>query len=113
MGRMTSVTDAKNRATAYEYTYKGNISKMTDPLNGMTTYTYGAANNCAPCGGSAREALTKCPCGGIVALRCAVPAISPVRLICLAYCAACALSFISHSQFSQLFLMVILGRIVP
>ena len=38
--------------TAYEYTYKGNISKMTDPLNGMTTYTYGAAN-CVPCGGGA------------------------------------------------------------
>ncbi len=43
--KLTSVTDAKNQTTAYQYDQTGRLIKETDPLGNVTNYTYDAKGN--------------------------------------------------------------------
>ena len=43
--KLTSVTDAKNQETRFEYNQAGNLVKETDYLGKSTTYTYDVRNN--------------------------------------------------------------------
>jgi RHS repeat-associated protein len=43
--KLTSLTDAKNQTTAYEYDQAGRLTKETDSLGKITTYTYDSKGN--------------------------------------------------------------------
>jgi RHS repeat-associated protein len=43
--KLTSITDAKNQQTTYEYDQTGKLIKETDPLGNFTMYTYDAKGN--------------------------------------------------------------------
>ena len=43
--KLTSITDAKNQTTSYQYDQNGRLIKETDPLGNSTSYTYDAKGN--------------------------------------------------------------------
>lgn len=43
--KLTSITDANNNATSYEYDQLGRLARETDPLGNVTSYTYDVTGN--------------------------------------------------------------------
>jgi RHS repeat-associated protein len=54
---LTSVTDAENHITQYQYTYRGQVKAITDALGKNTRIEFGAPN-CPTCGNDQITALT-------------------------------------------------------
>jgi RHS repeat-associated protein len=44
LNRLTSVTDARDEVTTFEYDANGNLTKITDPRNNITEFAYDAMN---------------------------------------------------------------------
>ncbi len=55
MGNLTSMLDANQKTTFYEYNYRGQVTKITDALKYVTQFAYGSG--CPSCG-SGVEKLT-------------------------------------------------------